>query len=141
MRSCIRQTLTLALGALALGILVFLLLFFGVLVLIPAAVGGIVFFTLVAALAGSGLLALTLGILRAERSPALADAWLCCGETAAVSALGAVLTALVTALTTSVEVGLFLGVSACVFFLTLFFGALVCFLRRYVTARFANCGC
>ena len=133
--------LTLALGALVLAALVFLLLFFGVLAIVPAAVGGIVFFVLVAVLSGSGLLVLALGILRAERTPALADAWLCCGETAAVGAVGAVLAALITALTTSLEVGLFLGVSVCIFFLTLFFGALVCFLRRYVTARFANCGC
>lgn len=136
MRLCCRQVLALALGALALGILVFFLLFTGTLTLVPAAVSGIVFFTLVSVLAGGGLLALTAGVLRAARSPALTDAWLCCGEAAAVSALGALLTALITSLTVSLEIGLYLGVALCFFFLFLFFGSLVCFLRRYLTARF-----
>lgn len=140
MRSCIRQTLTLALGALALAVLVFLLLFFGVLAIVPTAASGIVFFTLVVLLAGGGLLALALGVLLAEQTPELRESWLCCGETAGISAVGAVLTALVTALTTSLEVGLFLGVSACVFFLTLFFGSVLCFLRRYAAPR-CGCGC
>ena len=140
MRFCCRQILALALGALALGILVFFLLFTGTLILAPAAVSGIVFFTLISVLAGFGLLVLLSGVLRAERSPALADAWLCCGEAAAISALGALLTALITSLTVSLEIGLFIGVALCFFFLFLFFGSLICFLRRYVTARFpGNC--
>ena len=138
MRFCCRQVLALALGALALGILVFFLLFTGTLTLVPAAAGGIVFFTLISALTGGGLLTLLLGILRAERSPALTDAWLCCGEAAAISALGALLTSLVTSLTVSLEIGLFIGVALCFFFLFLFFGSLICFLRRYVTVRFSG---
>lgn len=104
--------------------------------LVPAAVSGIVFFTLVSLLSGGGLVALALGTLRASRTPALADAWLCCGEAAAISALGALLTALVTSLTVSLEIGLYIGAALCFFFLFLFFGSLICFLRRYLTARF-----
>lgn len=132
-----RQTLALALGALALGILVFFLLYTGTLALSPTEVSGRVFFTLVSALSGGGLLVLTAGVLRANRSPALADGWLCCGETAAVSALGTLLTVLLTSLTASTETGLYVGTALCCFFLFLFFGSLICFLRRYLTARFS----
>jgi len=138
MRFCCRQVLALALGALALGILVFFLLFSGILTLVPAAAGGIVFFTLISVLAGGGLLAPLSGVLRAERSPALADAWLCCGEAAAISALGALLSSLITSLTVSLGIGLFIGVALCFFFLFLFFGNLICLARRYVTARFSG---
>jgi len=138
MRFCIRQALGLVLGALLLGILVFVLLFTGLLTLVPAAASGIVFFTLASLLSGGGVLALALGVLRTERTPALTDAWLCCGEAAAISALAALLTSLLTALTVSLEVGLYLGVSLSFFFLFLFFGFLICFLRRYVTARFCS---
>lgn len=74
MRVCCRQILAIALGALTLGILVFFLLFTGTLTLVPAAAGGIVFFTLVSLLSGGGLLVLLRSVLDAERSPALADA-------------------------------------------------------------------
>lgn len=140
MRFCFSQILALVLGGLALGILTFVLLFTGVLALVPAAALGIVFFALVILLSGGGLLVLTAAILRSERTPALADAWLCCGELSAIGALGALLTSLITFLTTSLEVGLFIGVSLTVFFLFVFFGGLVCFVRRYLTARF-DCGC
>ena len=128
------------LGGLALSVLVFVLLFTGTLTLVPATALGIVFFSLLALISGGGLLALAAGVLRANRSPALADAWLCCGELAGVGALGALLTSLVTFLTTSLEVGLYIGVALSFFFLFLFFGGLLCFLRRYVTACFSS-GC
>jgi len=38
-----------------------------------------------------------------------------------------------------VGIGLWIGVSLLFFFLFLFFGALICLIRRYVTTRF-NCG-
>jgi len=138
MKYCCRQVLAIALGALALAILVFFLLFTGTLTLVPAAVSGVVFFTLAAVLSGGGLLVLLLATLRAERTPALGDAWLCCGEAAAISALGALLTALITSLTVSLEVGLYIGTALCFFFLFLFFGSLICFVRRYVTSRFSS---
>ena len=138
MRFCFRQALGLVLGALGLGVLVFLLLFTGLLTLVPAAAGGIVFFTIASLLSGGGLLALLLGVLRAERSPALADGWLCCGELAGIGAVGALFTSLITSLTVSLEVGLYIGTALVFAFLFLFFGAVLCFLRRYVTVRFSN---
>ncbi|MBR5571228.1 MAG: hypothetical protein IKV99_01105 [Oscillospiraceae bacterium] len=140
MKTCLLQTLALVLGGLALGILVFLLLFTGVLTLVPAAATGLVFFALTILLAGSGLLLLVYTLLRSERSPALADAWLCCGQTAAVGAVGTVLTGLITLLTVSLEVGLYIGAALTVFFLFLLLGGLLCLARRYVTVRF-GCGC
>lgn len=140
MRACIRQAAALVLGGLALGVLVFFLLFTGLVTLVPTAVGGIVFFTLVSVISVAAVLALSVGVLLAERTPALADAWLCCGGIAAVGAFGALLTSLLTSLTVSVEVGLYVGVAVVFFFLTLLFRGLFCFLRRYVTARF-GCGC
>lgn len=140
MKPCLLQTLALVLGGLALGILVFLLLFTGVLTLTPATVPGVLFFLLAALLAGGGLLLTVYGLLRSDRTPALADAWLCCGQTAAAGALGALLTSLSTLLTTSLEVGLYIGVALVFFFLFLFFGGLICLAWRYVTARF-GCGC
>lgn len=140
MRACIRQAAALVLGGLALGVLVFFLFFTGMLTLVPAAAGGIVFFTLVSVIAAAAVLTLTAGVLQAERTPALADAWLCCGELSVVGGLGALLTSLLTSLTVSLEVGLFVGVAVTFFFLVLLFGGLICFLRRYVTARF-HCGC
>lgn len=135
---CLLKSAALVLGGLALGILVFVLLFTGVLTLVPTAASGIVFFSLLAVLSIAGLLTLTAGILHAERTPALADALLCCGELAAVGASGALLTSLITFLTVSLEVGLYLGVALTFFFLFLFLGGVICFLRRYLTARF-NC--
>ena len=140
MRICFLKSLTLVLGGLALGILVFILLFTGVLTIVPATAIGIVFFALAAALAGGGLLALAAGILLADRTPALVDAWLCCGELAAIGAIGTLLTALITFLTVSLEVGLYIGVALTFFFLFLLLGGTVCFLRRYLTVRF-NCNC
>ena len=88
----------------------------------------------------SGLLAYLLGGLLADRTPALADAWLCCGEASAAGALGALLTALITALSASSGVGLHIGAALCCAFLALMGGGILCFLRRYVTVRF-TCGC
>lgn len=139
MRFCCRQILAIALGALALAILVFFLLFTGTLTLVPATASGFVFFTVTSLLSGSGLLALLLSVLRAERSAALAEAWLCCGEATAISALGALLTSLITSLTVSLEIGLYIGVALVFLFLFLFFGTLICFLRRYTTVRHTNC--
>ena len=132
MRFCFRQALGLVLGALGLGVLVFLLLFTGLLTLVPAAAGGIVFFTIASLLSGGGLLALLLGVLRAERSPALG------GGLAGIGAVGAVFTSLIASLTVSLEVGLYIGTALVFAFLFLFFGAVLCFLRRYVTVRFSN---
>lgn len=140
MRICLLKSLALILGGLALGILVFVLLFTGLLTLVPTAASGIVFFALVVILAGSGLLALTAGVLRADRTPALADAWICYGELAAIGAVGTLLTALITFLTVSLEVGLYIGVALVFFFLFLFLSGLICFLQRYLTVRF-NCNC
>lgn len=139
MRICFLKSLALVLGGLALGILVFILLFTGVLTVIPTTAAGIAFFMLTAGIAGGGLLLLAAGVLCTERTPALTDAWLCCGETAAVGAIGAFLTALLTFLTASLEVGLYIGVALTVFFLFLFLGGIACFLRRYLTVRFGNC--
>ena len=91
-------------------------------------------------LAVGGLLAYLLGGLLADRTPALADAWLCCGEASAVGALGALLTALITALSTASGVGLHIGAALCCAFLALMAGGILCFLRRYVTTRF-TCSC
>jgi len=139
MRICTLKSLALVLGGLALGVLVFILLFTGLLTLVPSSAVGIVLFALAVLLAGGGLLALVGGVLRSERTPALTDAWLCCGELAAIGAVGTVLTALLTFLTVSVEVGLYIGVALTFFFLFLFLGGVLCFLRRYLTARFKGC--
>ena len=136
MRACTHQTTCLVLGGLALGVLVFFLFYTGLVTLAPATVGGIVFFTLVSVIAAAALLALTVGVLLAERTPALADAWLCCGQTAFIGGAGALASSLLTSLTVFTEVGLYVGVAVVFFFLVLLFGGLVCFLRRYVTARF-----
>ena len=140
MRICFLKSLALILGGLALGILVFLLLFTGVLTLIPSTAIGIAFFALVVILAGGGLLALAAGVLHTDRTPALADAWLCCGELAAIGAAGTLLTALITFLTVSLEVGLYIGVALVFLFLFLFLSGVICFLRRYLTVR-AHCSC
>ena len=139
MKSCILQFVSLVLGGLALGILAFVLLFTGVLTLVPTAPAGIVFFSLTTLLASGGLLVLLLAVLRAERTPALAEAWLCCGQTAAIGALGTVLTSLFTLLSVSLEVGLYIGVALVIASLFLFLGGLICFLRRYLLAR-CHCG-
>ena len=136
MRTCTHQTVCLLLGGLALGVLVFFLFYTGLVTLAPAAVGGIVFFTLVSVIAAAAVLALTAGVLLAERTPALADAWLCCGQTAFIGGAGTLAASLLTSLTVFTEVGLYVGVAVVFFFLVLLFGGLVCFLRRYVTARF-----
>ena len=127
MKRCFCYLLTLVLGSLAVGGLVFALLRTDVL-------------TLTAAAGLGGLLAYLLGGLLADRTPALADAWLCCGEASAVGALGALLTALITALSTASGVGLHIGAALCCAFLALMGGGILCFLRRYVTTRF-SCGC
>lgn len=142
MKRCFCYLLTLVLGSLALGGLVFALLRTGVLTLTPASPAALVFFALTALAGLGGLLAYLLGALRADRTPALADAWLCCGEASAVGALGALLTGLITALSAASGVGLEIGAALCCAFLTLMGGGILCFLRRYVTARFGSgCGC
>ena len=55
---------------------------------------------------------------------------------------GALLTALITALSASSGLGLHIGAALCCAFLALMGGGILCFLRRYVTARFGpGCGC
>ena len=129
MKRCFCYLLTLVLGSLAVGGLVFALLRTDVLTLTATAAAGL-----------GGLLAYLLGGLLADRTPALADAWLCCGEASAVGALGALLTALITALSTASGVGLHIGAALCCAFLALMAGGILCFLRRYVTTRF-TCSC
>ena len=142
MKRCFCYLLALVLGSLALGGLVFALLHTGVLTLAPAAVETRIFFGASAAAGLGGLLAYLLGVLRADRTPALADAWLCCGEASALGALGALLTALITSLSAASGVGLEIGAALCCAFLALMAGGILCFLRRYVTARFGpGCGC
>ena len=142
MRRCFCYLLALVLGSLALGGLVFALLRTGVLTLAPATAAADLFFGVTAAAGLGGLLAYLLGVLRADRTPALADAWLCCGEASALGALGALLTALITSLSAASGVGLEIGAALCCSFLTLMAGGILCFLRRYVTARFGpSCGC
>ena len=142
MKRCFCYLLALVLGSLALGGLVFALLRTGVLTLAPAAVETRIFFGASAAAGLGGLLAYLLGVLRADRTPALADAWLCCGEASAIGALGALLTGLITALSAASGVGLEIGAALCCAFLALMGGGILCFLRRYVTARFGPvCGC
>ncbi len=142
MRRCFCYLLALVLGSLALGGLVFALLRTGVLTLAPATAAADLFFGVTAAAGLGGLLAYLLGVLRADRTPALADAWLCCGEASALGALGALLTALITSLSAASGVGLEIGAALCCAFLALMAGGILCFLRRYVTARFGpGCGC
>ena len=142
MRRCFCYLLALVLGSLALGGLVFALLRTGVLSLAPATAAADLFFGVTAATGLGGLLANLLGVLRADRTPALADAWLCCGEASALGALGALLTALITSLSAASGVGLEIGAALCCAFLALMAGGILCFLRRYVTARFGpGCGC
>lgn len=142
MRRCFCYLLALVLGSLALGGLVFALLRTGVLTLAPATAAADLFFGVTAAAGLGGLLAYLLGVLRADRTPALADAWLCCGEASALGALGALLTALITSLSAASGVGLEIGAALCCAFLVLMAGGILCFLRRYVTARFGpGCGC
>ena len=142
MRRCFCYLLALVLGSLALGGLVFALLRTGVLTLAPATAAADLFFGVTAAAGLGGLLAYLLGVLRADRTPALADAWLCCGEASAIGALGALLTGLITALSAASGVGLEIGAALCCAFLALMGGGILCFLRRYVTARFGPvCGC
>ena len=142
MKRCFCYLLALVLGSLALGGLVFALLRTGVLTLAPAAAEARIFFGASAAAGLGGLLAYLLGVLRADRTPALADAWLCCGEASAIGALGALLTGLITALSAASGVGLEIGAALCCAFLALMGGGILCFLRRYVTARFGPvCGC
>ena len=142
MKRCFCYLLALVLGSLALGGLVFALLRTGVLTLAPATAAADLFFGVTAATGLGGLLAYLLGVLRADRTPALADAWLCCGEASALGALGALLTALITSLSAASGVGLEIGAALCCAFLALMAGGILCFLRRYVTARFGpGCGC
>jgi hypothetical protein len=99
---------------------------------------GIAFFSLVTLISAGGLLTLTLAIPVARRSPALADAWLCCGMLAGVGAVGALVTSLLTFLSASLEIGLFIGVALIFIFLFLMTAGLLCFLRRYVTTCFCT---
>lgn len=119
MKRCFCYLLTLVLGSLAVGGLVFALLRTDVLTLTAATPTALFFFAATAAAGLGGLLAYLLGGLLADRTPALADAWLCCGEASAVGALGALLTALITALSTASGVGLHIGAALCCAFLAL----------------------
>ena len=135
MKRCCLYLLFLILGALALGILVFALLRTDVLSLSPGTSSAVAFFSAAAAAGLGGLLAFLLGMLRCcERSPALTDAWLCCGEASAAGAAGALLTALITSLSAASGIGFHIGIALCSAFLLLMAGGLLCFLRRYVTA-------
>ena len=140
MKRCLCSLLALALGALAVGALVFALLRTDVIALTPASPAALVFFGLTALAGLTGLAAALVGVLYAQRIPALADAWLCCGEASAVGALGALLTALITLLAAAAGVGPEIGAALCCAFLTLMAGGILCFLRRYVTTRFTP-GC
>ena len=86
MKRCFCYLLTLVLGSLAVGGLVFALLRTDVLTLTAATPTALFFFAATAAAGLGGLLAYLLGGLLADRTPALADAWLCCGEASAVGA-------------------------------------------------------
>ena len=119
--------------------LVVILLFTGVLTLVPTSPAGLVFFSLTTLLSGGGVLVFLLAALRAERTPALAEAWLCCGQLSLIGALGTVLTSLITLLSTSLEVGLYIGAALVFASLFLFLGGLICFLRRYLVPR-CHCG-
>ena len=78
MKRCFCYLLTLVLGSLAVGGLVFALLRTDVLTLTAATPTALFFFAATAAAGLGGLLAYLLGGLLADRTPALADAWLCC---------------------------------------------------------------
>ena len=140
MKRCFCYLLTLVLGSLAVGGLVFALLRTDVLTLTAATPTALFFFAATAAAGLGGLLAYLLGGLLADRTPALADAWLCCGEASAVGALGALLTALITALSTASGVGLHIGAALCCAFRALRAGGILCFWRRHVPPRFTGCG-
>lgn len=137
MRACCLQNLCLLLGSLSAALVVFLLLYFGVIV--PPFVGLIVFYSLAAAAGGLGLLAFTVGILLAQRSPALADAWRCCGDRAAFGAAGSLLVGLLSLLAIPYSLLSLVGAALCWGFLILFAGGLLCFLWRYLAARFCCC--
>lgn len=138
MKICCRRTLLLLGAALAMGILVLILLYTGVLTLSPVSMVGRVFFPVAAVLSGGGLLGWLLALLLAERTPALGDAWFCCGELSAIGAAGALLISLVTWLTASLEILLYIGAALLFACLLLFAGGLLCFLRRYLTACFCQ---
>ena len=135
MKRCFCYLLTLVLGSLAVGGLVFALLRTDVLTLTAATPTALFFFAATAAAGLGGLLAYLLGGLLADRTPALADAWLCCGEASAVGALGALLTALITALSTASGVGLHIGAALCCAFLALMAGATLVFGGGYHPPR------
>ena len=122
MKRCFCYLLTLVLGSLAVGGLVFALLRTDVLTLTAATPTALFFFAATAAAGLGGLLAYLLGGLLADRT------------------LGALLTALITALSTASGVGLHIGAALCCAFLALMAGGILCFLRRYVTTRF-TCSC
>lgn len=132
MRSCFRQTLFLLLGAAAVLLMTFLLLYTGRLALVPGSVHAAVFYAVSAVLPGLGLPLLAAALLRPHQAPGLGDAWQCCGVLSAVGAGGAVLTTLATMLLLSRELWLYLGISLLAGFLFLYLGGLVCFLHRYL---------
>lgn len=140
MRSCCQHRRSVLLGALASGVLFFLLLSAGVLTLAPASAPARAFFALAAAFSLLGGLALTCGVLHGERTPALAYAWLCWGRMAGAGVLGGALTALGGFLTASSQVLVHLAAALSVLFLTVMLGGLLGLLGQYATARFCCCG-
>lgn len=138
MRPCYRERLCLALGALAAGILIFVLLAFGVVALAPETGAARLFFTAGAVFSLLGGLALACGVLCGKRTPALSYAWACWGRTAAAGALGGVLTAMGAFLAAS-RVLVHLGAAAWVFFLVLELGGLLGLAGTYAAVRFRCC--
>lgn len=138
MRPCYRERLCLALGALAAGILIFVLLAFGVLALAPETGAARLFFTAGAVFSLLGGLTLAWGMLCGKRTPALSYAWACWGRWAGAGALGGILTASGASLASS-QVLVHLGAAAWAFFLTLELGSLLNLAGTYAAVRFRCC--
>lgn len=140
MKSCYQHKLCVLLGALAAGVLFFILLSTGVLTLAPASTAAQVFFALAAAFSLLGGLVLPCAVLHGERTPAMAYAWACCGCLAGAGAIGGLLTALGAFLVASSQILVNLGAALSVLFLTMLLGGLLCLAGKYATARFCCCG-
>ena len=140
MKSCYQHKLCVLLGALAAGVLFFILLATGVLTLEPASAIARSFFALAAAFSLLGGLVLPCAVLHGERTPALAYAWACCGCLAGAGAIGGLLTALGAFLVASSQILVNLGAALSVLFLTMMLSGLLCLAGKYATARFCCCG-
>lgn len=140
MKNFFRQLLALALGAAAVFLASFLLLYTGRLTLVPGTPNAIAFFVLAALLPGLGLPLLLAGLVRPARSMALAESWRCGGELGALGGAGAVVVSLLTMLSASRGLALYLGAALACALLVLYLGGLVCFLRWYLDPR-CGCGC